>query len=178
MKRHFALMIMVALTMMVPVATMAMSHGEHSGHGGSSSMQHDGHSGHGGEMAKDAHQGHSMNEGHGSGEMQLIGEQTEEGVKATAKIMVYDADKAKMVNASHHLMVFFTDAASGAKIDQGKAAVKVKGAHGDAKPVELMAMGDGFGADLRVEPGHYAFEVGTKLADGAKRSFTYQYMVK
>ena len=110
--------------------------------------------------------------------MQIIGEQTEAGVKATAKIMVYTADKAEMVNASHHLMVFFTDATSGAKLSQGKVAVKVKGGHGDAKPVELMAMGDGFGADLRVEPGHYTFEVGTKLADGAKRSFEYQYMVK
>mgnify|MGYP001404491078 CR=1 FL=1 len=178
MKRHLAVMIVVVLTTLVPIATLAMSHGDHSGHDSSSmNMKSDEHAGHGGNMEMQ-HHGSSMSGGHGGGGMQLIGEQTEAGVKATAKIMVYDADKAKMVNASHHLMVFFTDSTSGAKIGQGKVAVKVKGGHGEAKPVELMAMGDGFGADLRVELGHYTFEVGTKLKDGAKRSFSYEYMVK
>ena len=148
---------------------MAMNHGDHSGH-----EMHD-HSKH---MDHSKEKAHDMHAGHGGG-FATIGEDTENGVKAVAKIMAYDDEKAAMINATHHIMVYFTDAKSGEAITSGKVALKVKGHGGEAgKPMMLMQMGEGFGADLRIEKGHYELEVGSKLTDGKKRQFEYDYMAQ
>ncbi|NIQ11357.1 MAG: hypothetical protein GWO23_17590, partial [Gammaproteobacteria bacterium] len=75
---------------------------------------------------------------------------------------------AKMgMDATHHVMVFFADEKSGEAVSGGKAAIKVKGQEG--KPAMLMQMGEGYGADVKLEGMMNTFEIGTKLEDGKKR---------
>ena len=194
MKRLMRITVGLMIMMTVPMMTMAMSHEKHEGHdhGKSEEMMHKGHEmeGHG-DMAHDdhgQHKGHDMHSGHdehsGHGGMAVIDEVTVKGVKGTAKIMVYDAAaRAAMAKggqeATHHMMVYFTDAGTGKEITTGKAAIKIKSHGGESrKPIGLMSMGGGFGADVNLPEGHYELEDGTKLEDGKKRTFDYHYMAK
>jgi VCBS repeat-containing protein len=149
MKRLTIALITLLLASGMPIQALAASHGEHNAQG------HD--------MA-------SMDEG-----FVEIGKDTREGVVATFKIKPYDekarAAMAKMgMNTTHHVMVSFADAKSGAAIASGQVAVKIKGQ--DSKPVMMMQMGQDFGANIALpDPGRYTIEFGTKLADGNKRQF-------
>jgi hypothetical protein len=103
-----------------------------------------------------------------------IGKDTQEGVVATVKVKKYDektlGSMAKMgMDATHHVMIFFADEKSGNEIASGQVALKIK--EKEAKPVMMMQMGAGFGADVSLQDGMYNFEVGTKLEDGQKRQF-------
>jgi hypothetical protein len=127
-------------------------------------------------MDHDMHKGHDM--AAKEGDFVEIGKDTQKGVVATVKVKVYDektkATMAKMgMNATHHVMVFFTDEKSGDAIASGKAALKIKGS--DAKPDMLMLMGTGFGGDVSVGEGMATFEIGTKLEYGQKRQFSIMY---
>ena len=127
-------------------------------------------------MDQDMHKGHDM--GAEKGDFVEIGKDTQKGVVATAKVKTYDektlASMKKMgMDATHHVMVFFTDEKSGDEIAGGKAALKVKGM--DANPVMLMLMGAGFGGDVTLKDGMYTFEIGTKLKDGKKRQFSIMF---
>ena len=128
------------------------------------------------EMDHDMHKGHDM--ANQDGDFVEIGKDTQEGVVATVKVKTYDektlATMAKMgMDATHHVMVFFTDEASGNAIASGKVAIKTKGS--DAKPVMMMQMGSGFGGDVTLGDGMYTFEIGTKLEDGKKRQFSIMF---
>jgi hypothetical protein len=70
-------------------------------------------------------------------------------------------------------MVFFADEKSGNDIAGGQVALKVKGK--EAKPVKMMQMGTGFGADVSLEEGMHTFEIGSKLEDGQKRQFSVMF---
>jgi hypothetical protein len=176
MKRWTITLLAVMFAMGMPMAAMAMSHESHEGHdhGKSEEMMHKGH-----EM-----EGHGDMKHADQGGLMKIGESSAKGVKAIAKVKTYDAETvasmSKMgMDGTHHLMLFFTDEASGAEIVKGTVAIKVKGP-GDskAKAVKLMQMGSGFGADVAMtEKGHYDLEVGTKLEDGKKRQFKFHQMV-
>lgn len=78
---------------------------------------------------------------------------------------------------THHLMAMFSAMSDGKAITEGTAAVKITDPAGTTgAPIKMMAMTDGFGADVSLPvPGKYRFEIGTKLADGKKRVFTYTY---
>lgn len=169
MKRLIIAILALAFAMGLPMAATAMKdmdHGEHGKAMAGEKMQHGDmeHADHG------EHKGHDMN---GDDDFVEIGKDTEQGVVATVKVKTYDdetkATMAKMgMNATHHVMVFFVDEASGKAVG-GKAALKVKGQ--DGKPVMLMQMGDGFGADVSLGTGMSTLEVGTMLDDGKKRQF-------
>ena len=159
---------------MIAAATQHMDHGEHGSAMDGEKMKH-GEMEHGKEMSHDMHQGHDM---HGGDDFVEVGKDTQDGVVATVKVKTYDeqamATMAKMgMNATHHVMVYFTEEKDGAAVAGGMAAVKIKGSGDDApKPVMLMLMGNGFGGDVTVkEMGMYTFEIGTKLEDGKKRQF-------
>ncbi|GAB4164357.1 MAG: hypothetical protein Tsb0017_02510 [Geothermobacteraceae bacterium] len=177
----FALMLTSVLAL--SGAAFAASHG-HDGHDmdhkmgddhGKMEMQHDGHD----------HSGHDHGGMQMMGGMLMLGNDSEDGVKAMAHAKVYDeaarASMAKMgMNATHHFMVMFTDEATGKPVTEGKVAIKVKTGDGDwSKPVMLMPMkmdmGEGFGGDIALEPGEYEIKVGTKLADGKKRQFEFEF---
>jgi len=106
-----------------------------------------------------------------------VGTATQSGVVATVKVKAYDEEaraamKKMGLDATHHVMVFFTEEANGKAVSGGKAAVKVQGVGDEAGPIMLMQMGDGFGTDISIrEKGLYTFEIGTKLGDGQKRQF-------
>jgi len=151
-----ALLLVFAMT---PAAFAAMS--EHEGH------------------KMDSQMGHSGMEMHG--DMVMLGEKVQDGVKAMAHLKDVREAMGKMgMEQTHHFMVFLTDAETGEAITSGAVAVKVtnpSGAEGDA--VKLMGMGKGFGADVTLgKPGMYHFEIGSKVKDGHKRQFMFMYTVK
>ena len=163
MKRFTFAMMVLIIAMGMPMVAIAMDHGSHD-----KEMSKD--------MDHDMHKGHDM--AAKEGDFVEIGKDTQKGVVATVKVKVYDektkATMAKMgMNATHHVMVFFTDEKSGDAIASGKAALKIKGS--DAKPDMLMLMGTGFGGDVSVGEGMATFEIGTKLEDGQKRQFSIMY---
>jgi len=181
MKRFtFALMALV-FAMGMPMVSLAMDHGSHDKEM-SKDMDHDMHKGHDMKMDDTNEMGHDMHKGHdmtsAEGDFVEIGKDTQNGIVATVKVKTYDentkATMAKMgMNATHHVMVFFTDEKSGDAVKSGTAAIKVKGE--DAKPTMLMQMGTGFGADVSVVEGMSTFEIGTKLEDGEKRQFSVMF---
>lgn len=187
MKRYTITILAVAIAIGMPMAALAMKHMDHAEHGkamAEEKMQHGdaAHADmaeqkgkdmaeHAKEMSHDMHKGHNMASGDDFVE---IGKDTQNGVVATVKVKTYDADtKATMskmgMTATHHVMVFFANEQSNAPVSGGMAALKVKGR--DDKPVMLMQMGDGFGADVNLGEGMSTLEIGTKLADGEKRQF-------
>ncbi|WP_319588278.1 hypothetical protein [uncultured Desulfobulbus sp.] len=112
----------------------------------------------------------------------MLGEQTIEGVKGMAHLNDVGAVMAQMgKKENYHFMVMFSDAKTGAAIEQGTVAVKITdpktGQTGEAIP--LMGMGGHFGVDVSLlAKGEYQFQVGSKLADGSKRQFTFHYTLK
>ena len=187
MKRLTVAIMTLAFAIGLPMAAAAMKHMDHGEHGkamAEEKMQHGDmehadqgkHKGHdmkmehAKDMSHDKHSGHAMN---GADDFVEIGKDTQKGVVATVKVKTYDdetkATMAKMgMAATHHVMVFFVDEASGKAVG-GKAALKVKGQ--DGKPTMLMQMGDGFGADVTLGTGMSTLEVGSKLDDGKQRQF-------
>lgn len=156
--------ILVAIFLLgLPLAAGAMSHEKHE-HGKMEGMKHEGHA------------GMKMEEG-----MVMVGEETEEGVKAMAHLNDVKAAMAKVgMKETHHFMVAFVDTASGEQITEGTVAVKIKDPAGkEGDPVKLMGMEGHFGADIVLpEKGEYHFKVGTKLADGKKREYHFHHTVK
>ena len=181
MKRLTFTMMALIIAMAMPMVAIAMDHGSHDKEM-SKDMDHDMHKGHDMKMDEAKEMDHDMHKGHDmaaeDGDFVEIGKDTQNGIIATVKVKAYD-DKtketmAKMgMDATHHVMVFFTDEKTGSSITSGKAALKIKGE--DAKPSMLMQMGTGFGSDVSVEEGMSTFEIGTKLEDGEKRKFSVMF---
>ncbi|MBW2477563.1 MAG: DUF2946 domain-containing protein [Deltaproteobacteria bacterium] len=185
MKKTTITLLALMFIMTIPMALMASSHEAHEmkEHGSEHAehMEHKegtAHDEHMEHKAHDMHMEHAKEKSHAmhGGDFATIGEETVDNVKAVAKVMTYDAEKAAMVNATHHVMVEFTDLESNEKITDGKVAIKIATGDITSKPMMLMQMGDGFGTDLRLDKGHYDFEVGTKLKDDKKRQFNYSFM--
>ena len=178
MKRTTTAILALLFAMVTPMMAAAMSQDDMSSQGKvmSDDMKH-GAMDHAKEMSGDMHKGHDMsNMEEGFVE---VGKDTQDGVVATVKVKTYDekakATMAKMgMNATHHVMVFFTDEKTGESVGSGMVAIKVE--NQDDKPVMMMQMGPGFGGDVSIkEKGMYTFEIGTKLADGKKRQFEVEY---
>jgi hypothetical protein len=138
-----------------------------------------------------SHEGHSgmtMPEstpmtGHGMAEgAAMLGEVTEDGVKAMAHLNDVAAIMSQAGRKeNYHFMVMFTEAAGGAAITEGSVALRITspGEEKAGETIALPGMDGHFGADINLPvAGEYRFEVGTKLADGSKRQFQFQYMVK
>ena len=115
------------------------------------------------------------------GDMILLGDATQGGVKAMAHLKDVHQAMARMgMKTTHHLMVMFADLATGKPIDTGMAAVKITGPNGEtAGPIKLMGMQGHFGADIELpEPGQYHFAIGSKLADGKQRQFDLDFILE
>jgi len=175
MKRLIIAMMVMLFAMGMPAVVMAMDHGDMKHDDKDMHKGHDMGMDHGKEMSHDMHKDHAMG---GDDDFVEVGKDTQDGVVATVKVKTYDeeamATMSKMgMEATHHVMVFFTDEKSGKPVAGGKAAIKVKGSEDtSAKPAMMMLMGDGFGGDVTVKGmGMYTFEIGTMLEDGKKRQF-------
>jgi hypothetical protein len=170
MKRQICLLLTLILALATPV--LAMNHdAAHDSKGmdqdSMKSMNHD-------TMDHDmsGHGGMSM-EGH----MMMLGNMEVEGVTAMAHLNdVHEAMAKAGMAKTHHLMIAFEGAKG--KIEQGAVAVKVTDPSGKtSSPTMLMGMQGHFGVDLELrEKGTYTFDVGTKLADGKKRQYTFTYV--
>lgn len=172
MKRFTTTIIALGFAMSMPMIASAMSHEEPATDSkpmAGEMMQHEG--------MGNADQGmHDM--GNKADDFVEIGKDTQDGVVATVKVKTYDAEAlatmAKMgMNATHHVMVFFTDETSGEAITSGKVALKTAGE--EAKPVMMMQMGTGFGGDVTLGEGMHTLDLGTKLSDGTKRQFSIMF---
>ncbi len=137
--------------------------------------------------AEHEHGGHAMEGGsHASMQMMngdsiMLGEQNVDGVNGMAHLNDVGEVMAKMgKKENYHFMAMFSDGQSGDAINEGTVAVKIIDPSGQTgAPVVLMGMGGHFGADVALTAkGEYRFLVGTKLADGKKRQYTFSYTLK
>ncbi len=163
MKKTLATLLTAALMTILPIAAAAAQ--DHDSH--AKKMDHETHT--------------SVDYGDAHKNMIIIGEQSVDGVKGMAHLNDVRAAMAGMkMKETHHMMLLLMDEASGKPIETGTAAVKItdpSGKEGDA--VRLVVMGGHFGADIELtNPGDYHFTVGTKLADGKKRQFDFDFTLK
>lgn len=185
MKKLTTVLLTMTLTMGMPIIAVAMNHSSHGAeksqemknHGDTEHADEGMHKGHDMKMDKGHGMAHDMKADGDDGFVE-IGKDTQKGVVAKVKIKTYDAETLatmqKMgMDATHHIMIFFTDEKSGADITGGKIALKVQGT--EMKPAMLMQMGNGFGGDVSLKGGMQSFEIGTKLEDGEKRQFSVDF---
>lgn len=177
MKQHIASLCTALVFTFCGGAMAAQSGQDHSGHGQPAKAAD--HSAHGQPAKAVEHQsmaGHAV-----MGGMVMLGEVTQEGVKAMAHISDIGAAMAKAGRKENvHFMVMFTDAA-GKPVSQGTVALRLTAPGSDkpGAPIALVPMGGQFGGDLALSAkGAYRMEVGTMLADGGKRQFVFNYEVK
>ncbi|MDT8419974.1 MAG: hypothetical protein RQ754_06050 [Desulfuromonadales bacterium] len=169
MKKQMLVMTIVA-ALMIPsgaVAMKGMDHGDHAAKG--STGQDMKGMDHGKKMDHD-----SMQMG---GKMIMLQDHEVDGVMGSAHMMDVKEKMAEHgMSMTHHFMVGFMDT-EGNPVDNGSAAVKVESPDGTvSKPIKMMAMDGSFGADITLDQqGMYHFKVGTKLADGQKRTFHFHY---
>ena len=107
----------------------------------------------------------------------MLGQQEINGVRAMAHLKdVHLAMAEAGMTTTHHFMVMLHDQATDANLDQGSVAVKVTLPTGQQLPAKkLMGMQGHFGADVTLAtPGEYTFTIGSILADGQKRVFTFK----
>lgn len=123
------------------------------------------------------HAGMKMDSMQMAGNEVMLGQQEIHGVTAMAHLKdVRQAMSEAGMTTTHHFMVMLHDQATDANLDQGSVAVKVTLPTGQQLPaIKLMGMQGHFGADVTLAtPGEYTFTVGSMLADGQKRVFTFK----
>ena len=109
--------------------------------------------------------------------MIMLHDQEVDGVVGAAHLMDVKAKMAEHgMKMTHHFMVGFMDTEKKG-IPTGQVAVKVQSPDGKvSKAIKMMGMSGQFGVDVTLDQmGTYQFMVGTKLADGKKRTFTFDY---
>lgn len=145
------LLVLVMAMLMVSVAALAMDHSK---------------------MKMDHGDGMSM-----GGNMIMLQDVEVDGVMASAHMLDTREKMAKHgMKETHHFMVGFMNT-EGEGISQGQVALKIEAPDGSVgQPSRLMGMSGAFGADITLDQkGMYKFVIGTKLADGKKRSFAMHY---
>jgi hypothetical protein len=120
------------------------------------------------------HKNDSNEMDHGSMGMEgviMLQDKVVDGVKGSAHLMEMEGGMGQM------LMVMFTDEKSGAMIMKGKVALKVESPDGKVGEARKMKISKGmFGVGVKFEQtGVYKYKVGTKLADGQKRTFHFHH---
>jgi len=116
----------------------------------------------------------------------MLGSKTTDGVVAVGHLMPASGDEKDNMGMkmTHRFMIMCNNEQTGAYIEEGLAALKVTDPSGhtsDAMKLMPMPMGmvKGFATGVNLsEKGTYKFEVGSKLADGQKRTFEFSYTVK
>jgi len=169
MKKQMLVMMIVA-AMMIPTGAIAMKGMDHADHAAKESKSQD---------MKGMDHGKKMD--HDSmkmdGKMIMLQDHEVDGMMGSAHMMDVKEKMAEHgMSMTHHIMVGFMDT-EGNPVDKGSAAVKIESPDGTvSKPVKMMGMDGSFGADITLDQkGMYHFKVGTKLADGQKRTFHFHY---
>ncbi len=149
------LLIVALLAMLVPASAMAMKGMEHK----SDTMEMD-------------HDSKKMD--HGSMGMDgviMLQDEVVDGVKGSAHLMDMKGGMGQMI------MVMFTEAEGGKMITKGRVAVKIESPDEKIGDAKKMKKSKGmFGIYVKFDQkGMYHFRVGTKLADGEKRTFHFHH---
>lgn len=110
--------------------------------------------------------------------MQVVGEMTTIGVRATAYIIAIDQDENP--GATHKVVVTFVNEKSGVPLAKALVGIKHRKLFGDISEPVWMKSNPGqpelFIADVSLKQrGTYLFIVGSKLEDDKKRQFTFEY---
>jgi hypothetical protein len=168
MKKTAVIIASTAFALSLPMGVLAAEH-DH----GSMPMDH-------GSMPMDHG---SMKMEHGGGMMamgKLAHQEVVDGVKATFNVIDIKAKMKEVgMQETHHIMVVFTDARSGARLSEGEVKVKVVGPDKKEQVKELMGMEGGFGSDFTMaKPGKYGVMAKFKVKDGKVRSTKFRYTVK
>ncbi len=153
--KNLFMTIVLAVVLTIPSAALAMKEMDH------------------GSMANDG----AMNGMEMGGAMIMLQDQEVDGVMASAHLMDVKEKMAEHgMSMTHHIMVGFMDS-SREEIKQGQVAIKIKAPDGEvSKATKMMGMSGQFGVDITLDQkGLYQFMIGTKLADGMKRTFNFQY---
>jgi hypothetical protein len=139
------LLILVLMALIIPASAMAMKGMEHD----SKKMDH-------GSMGMDG--------------VVLLQDEVVDGVKASAHLM-------DMKGGGQMIMVMFTEAEGGKMITKGRVAVKIESPDEKIGDPKKMKKSKGmFGTGVKFDQkGMYHFKVGTKLADGEKRTFHFHH---
>jgi hypothetical protein len=166
MKKTAMIIAAAIFALSAPMASFAMDHDSMPMDHGSMPMDHG-----------------SMKMDHGKGMMamgKLAHEEVVDGVKATFNVIDIKAKmKAMGMKETHHIMVMFSDAKSGAKLGEGEVKLKVAGPDKKEQVKDLMGMEGGFGSDFTmVKAGKYGVMAKFKLKDGKVRSLKFWYTVK
>jgi hypothetical protein len=158
MKKTAVFIAVASFALSVPLVSFAMDHESMPMEHGSMKMEH-------GAMMSMGTQAH---------------QEVVEGVKATFNVIDIKAKMKEMgMKETHHIMVMFTDAKSGAKLSEGEVKLKVTGPDKKEQVKDLMGMEGGFGADFTMaKPGKYGVMTKFKLKDGKVRSIKFRYTVK
>jgi hypothetical protein len=104
-----------------------------------------------------------------------------DGVSAMAHLLDIKEAMSKMgMDATNHFMIMFTDQTTNELLTKGVVALKITHPDGHTdKPIKLMSMTNAFGSDITLtDKGTHKLTVGTKLSDGKKRTFNFEYTVK
>jgi len=169
MKKQMLVM-MIAVALMMPTGVMAMKDMDHGDHGKKESKGHE---------MKDMDHGKKMDHGSMdmSGKMIMLQNHEVDGVMGSAHMMDVKEKMAEHgMSMTHHIMVRFMDT-EGNPVEKGSVAVKIERPDETVvKPSKMMGMDGSFGVDINLDQkGMYHFKIGTKLADGKKRTFHYHY---
>lgn len=156
--------VMIAAMLVLPVGVFAssdhdkmdMDHGEKK-----MDMDH-------GDMKGMDHKGMDM-----GGKMIMLGNEEVDGVMGMFHLNDVREKMAEHgMKQTHHIMVAF-EGADGEAIEKGMVAVKIEDP--DEKvgsAIKMMGMQGHFGVDITLDKkGMYHFKIGTKLADGKKRTY-------
>ncbi len=140
------LLVLALMALLVPASAMAMK-----------GMDHD-----------------SKKMDHGSMGMEgvvMLQDEVVDGVKASAHLMEMEGGMGQMI------MVMFTEVDGGKMITKGRVAVKIESPDEKVSEAKKMKKSKGmFGTGVKFDQkGMYHFKVGTKLADGEKRTFHFHH---
>ena len=165
---------LIAGAALLATTSLAMEH--HSGHDMSGTMDH-------GKMKQINGMDHGKADGmaHGQGEMIILGEEVQDGIKAMVHLMPIDRRIMQTEHpTTHHLMVMFNDVQTGQAIDDGIVAVKIGSPDGnEAAPIRLIGMQGHFGADVTMDQtGIWHFRIATKLNDDKVRKYHGHHVMK
>jgi hypothetical protein len=171
MKRIFTLLTISLLILGAAHAALAQGAADHSGHGAGTKEAPP--------AQGSGHEGMQMETG---GAMIMLGSATTDGIQAMAHLQDLRQQGAAQHDAAatHNFMLAFETEGKGGAVTQGRVAVKVTGPDGQTGSAITLNPKEGyFNADLALKtPGQYTFLVGTKLADGKARQFSFTYKVK
>ena len=171
MKKQIFVLMLTAL-LVIPATGFAMKNMDHGDNGKKMAMDQ------GKKMDHSSMKGMDHGDMKMDGKMIMLGSEEVDGVKGMFHLNDVREQMAKHgMKQTHHIMVAFDDVASDKTIESGAVAIKIEDPDEKiSNAIKLMGMDGHFGADITLDKkGMYHFKIGTKFADGKKRTYHMHY---